>query len=106
MWSVIVLLCFYGLVSLGWAGPASPDPVMIKQPDGTAFIAYIKGDEISNWVETDTGYTVIENKSTRYWEYATKGADGTLIPSGLVVKPCGPLPNVEKHLTPAPAKRL
>ncbi|MDD2900384.1 MAG: hypothetical protein PHI31_16940, partial [Desulfuromonadaceae bacterium] len=70
--------------------PASPDPVDIRQPDGTTVRARIKGDEFQNWTESeDTGHTIIKNPSSSYWEYAEQLPDGTLRPNGQKVRPKG-----------------
>lgn len=69
------------------AGPASPDPFVITQPDGTAFQAYKRGDEFQNWIETADGYTVVPRASSGFYEYATQTDSGALQPSGVAVLP-------------------
>ncbi|MCE5197373.1 MAG: M6 family metalloprotease domain-containing protein [Armatimonadota bacterium] len=84
------------------ANPASPDPIWVQQPGGQAFIAHIRGDEHQGWVETQDGYTIVRKESTGSWEYAERKANGTLTPSGVVVKPgIAPPKSIPAHLTPA-----
>jgi len=67
------------------AGPGSGELISFTQPDGRVFQARILGDEFSNWVETAEGYTIIQNGSTQFWEYAVKESNGRLIGSGIIV---------------------
>lgn len=85
--SIVVLLAVTAPL---YAGPASPDPIDIQQPDGISFKARIMGDEFQGWTESEeTGHTIIHNKSSGYWEYAEQAADGSLRPSGVRVAPKG-----------------
>lgn len=70
------------------AGPASPDPIAIQQPDGSSIRARILGDELQGWTESEeTGHTILQNKASGYWEYAEQSEDGKLRPSGIRVLP-------------------
>jgi hypothetical protein len=65
--------------SLSSASSASPEQIIITQPDGTNFKAKIHGDELKakihgdefhNWVEAEgSGHTVIRNHKNDNWEY-------------------------------------
>ena len=68
--------------ALALAAPALEDYLTFHQPDGTTFIARKRGDEYQNWVETESGHTVVRNRATGDWEYATQSAGGYLQPSG------------------------
>lgn len=73
-----------------YAGPASPDTIDIRQPDGTSFKARIHGDEFQAWTISETsGHTILPEKISGYWEYAERAQDGSLRPSGQRVKPGG-----------------
>lgn len=73
-----------------YAGPASPDPVDVQQPDGSTIGARIHGDEFQGWTESeDTGHTILRNKTSGYWEYAEQAKDGTLRSNGIRVLPKG-----------------
>ncbi|GAB2529358.1 M6 family metalloprotease domain-containing protein [Simplicispira piscis] len=74
-----------------WAGPASPDILTIEQPDG-AIKLINKGDEYQGWTETINGYTVIQNASGNF-EYAERAANGSLVPSGILIAPARELLN-------------
>lgn len=69
----------------GHTAPANPFPIAIEQPDGTMFYGYNKGDEVQGWVETLHGYTVVQNPTTQFFEYAVTNPDGQLQPSGIAV---------------------
>lgn len=73
-----------------FAGPANPDPFDIVQPDGTKFKAQTKGDEWYNWIETEEGYTVIQDKDTGRWYYA--------IPDEIEGIKMGPFPVGKEYL--------
>lgn len=62
--------------------PASPEPFIYMQPDGTQLTLYTAGDEYYNWVETEEKEIVIENNG-RY-EYATI-MNGEIVASGIYV---------------------
>jgi M6 family metalloprotease-like protein len=82
---VIAVFIFPGPQAM--AGPASPDPVTLTNPDGTRFKAKIRGDEFQNWIETEEGYSIVRNPSNNTWEYAEKAPDGSLRNSGMKFKP-------------------
>lgn len=67
------------------AGPANPEPFQIAQPDGTMLQVIMRGDEFQGWMETSDGYTIVRNPATEFYEYATHGAGGELIPSGIQI---------------------
>jgi M6 family metalloprotease-like protein len=101
----IGLVCFL-VTSIAQAGPASPFPVRIQQPNGNTFQAFARGDEFQNWMETAEGYTVVKNPATGAYEYAIGDALGYPVPSGVQVVPDGATVNVPpsqwppKHLRP------
>ena len=77
----LFLLCSY---TTALAVSADPEPKISVQPDGTQIKIQIRGDEFQNWHElAGTGYTVLPNQKTGYWEYADQNPDGTLIQSGI-----------------------
>lgn len=61
--------------------PASPEPLTVKQPDGSSITIVAKGNHIVNYSETLDGYTVVKNKKGVF-EYA-KSLNGDLVPSGV-----------------------
>lgn len=72
--------------SEGEAAPANPYPMEIIQPDGTKLVILKRGDEFQNWTETKDGYTITQNRKTRFWEYARENKTGSLEPSGVKVE--------------------
>jgi len=78
---LIEILLFVGSVLL--AVPARPGFRVFDQPDGTKFIAQLKGDEHFHFAETEDRYAIIRN-SDGWWTYANK-VDGLLVPSLFIV---------------------
>jgi M6 family metalloprotease-like protein/uncharacterized repeat protein (TIGR02543 family) len=80
----LVCLMLFCWCSTVWAVPADPEAKIVTQPDGTQVKIQIKGDEFQGWHElAGTGYTVLPNQKTGYWEYADQNPDGTLTKSGI-----------------------
>ena len=81
---LLVSLLFCCVCSNAWAVPADPEAKLVTQPDGTQVKIQIRGDEFQGWHElAGTGYTVLPNHTTGYWEYADQNPDGTLTRSGI-----------------------
>lgn len=98
------------VIAAGWvtdvsAAPAAPIDLVLTQPDGTTFIGRQWGDEWQNGVETDAGYTILQDNDG-WWVYAAPAADGTLSPAlqtdaqRLVVGKDDP-DGLSQHLRPA-----
>jgi len=105
---LIIMLILVTASSL-YAGPASPDPIDIQQPDGSTIRARIQGDEFQNWTESeDSGHTIIHNRASGYWEYAEQVEEGKLRPSGIRVLPKGikAPSSIPKGLKPSRDKEL
>jgi hypothetical protein len=45
--------------------------ITFKQPDGSTFQGYLKGDEFYSWIQTKAGYTAQYNNETKQYEYLT-----------------------------------
>ena len=61
--------------------PARRTPVCLTQPDGTAFMALIKGDEFARIKTTMSGHAVIQDENG-WWCYASYGPDGKKTSTG------------------------
>ncbi|MDI6787025.1 MAG: M6 family metalloprotease domain-containing protein [Planctomycetota bacterium] len=85
---IYVYLCL-SVVANSFAAPASPYPAQVKQPDGTEFTMYKKGDERVNWSESADGYPIVRNEETGFWEYAKIDPQHGLINSGIIVDTVG-----------------
>lgn len=64
-------------------------PTEIKQPDGVTLHVLASGDEHYNWVHDQNNFTIIKNKATGYFVYATK-VNGLLEPTAHVVGKVNP----------------
>ncbi len=82
--SKIIVGAFLLLISFQLqASPASPEPVVLTQPDGKSITVYMKGNEAVKRMETLDGYTLLYN-SEGYMVYAVLDAEGNLIPSNMI----------------------
>ncbi|MGE3063945.1 MAG: hypothetical protein AB7T10_09995, partial [bacterium] len=75
---ITTLILAFAAVLL-FAVPAKPGFRVFEQPDGTKFIAQLKGDEHFHFAETEEGYAILRN-SEGWWTYANK-VDGILVPT-------------------------
>lgn len=80
---------FAGITEL-LAVQANPNPIKVKQPDGTEITIYINGDEFYSWYEDADGYTVVKNPQTKYFSYAKQDSFGDLKPTEHIVGKVSP----------------
>src|SRR5512143_1968720 len=98
---LFVLLACLLFAGRAYAVPACPAPIVIDQPDGSKFTAFVRGDEFQGWIEAASGYSVVQNDRTRYWEYAVRDKSGRLRPSGRVFNPLIKPPSwITEHIRP------
>ena len=57
-------------VQLAWAGPATPSPVRMRQPDGSYITLRIHGDEFYNWYSSEDGKTLYTRDADLWWRPA------------------------------------
>ncbi|NIM96324.1 MAG: M6 family metalloprotease domain-containing protein [Anaerolineales bacterium] len=88
-------------VPIAEANPASPIVTMVEQPDGTMLRLRLWGDEFVNGWETLPGFTVLQNPTTGYWEYAIRNEAGELTLSGNIAG--YDFPPAPPHLRPSAA---
>lgn len=81
--AAVSLLLAHAAVSL--AAPAHDAPFVLRQPDGTPFVARQFGDEWMNGTETGDGYTIIKDARSGVWSYADVTQAGKLVASPYVV---------------------
>ncbi len=75
--SILVLFISFSAHS----GPARKGPIYLVQPDGTTFIARIRGDEFKKTVTTENGNSVIQ-EAEGWWCYAYYDESGRKTSSG------------------------
>jgi M6 family metalloprotease-like protein len=102
---VAAFLLLFALPSLTvYASPASPDPFIVTQPDGTTFSAIQWGDENQNGLETEDGYSITQDSDSGYWVYLVAAPDGSLSPAmldtGLMIVGRDSPDGLKKHLRP------
>jgi len=64
----IVLLTGFALNLM--AVPAAPYLITFAQPDGSTFLAHLKGDENFSWIETQNKQVLVKSKSSGFFEFA------------------------------------
>ncbi|MCL2039159.1 MAG: M6 family metalloprotease domain-containing protein [Bacteroidetes bacterium] len=100
----VIKKLFYGavfstmLICKTLAVPATPELVTITQPDGSKIEVYIRGDENINWFESTDQFTLLRNEAG-FIVYATKNANGDLIPSQHIFTNDGSNDNATKERT-------
>ena len=77
-WLAFLFLC----APRAWTAPAFSGYHIISQPDGTTVTVSAAGDEWANMTRTAAGLPVVQNPSTKYWEYAQIDNATQLRPSG------------------------
>lgn len=66
-----------------WAVPATPNPIIVTQPDGRTLTIRLHGDEFFHYATTEDGYLLLQNASGAY-EYAVLDAAGQPTTTGIV----------------------
>lgn len=77
--SVMMALCW---ALSGYAVIANPEPVTVRQPDGSEVTIQLQGDEYFNYTTTLQGLTVVRNEANGAWEYAKLNDAGELVSTG------------------------
>lgn len=65
----------------GGMPPPNPDPIQVESADGKTVRLKMKGSGAYYWYEDEYGYAVTERPER--FDYALRGPDGSLIPSGI-----------------------
>ena len=72
-----------------FAVPAAPFLITFAQPDGSTFLAHLKGDEYFSWIETENKMILVKSKTSGFFEFAVIKRDEKnrliLFPSGVPV---------------------
>lgn len=79
----IIAICvlLYALCTASYAIPASGRKAVLKQPDGTAFTAMLRGDEFFRLLTTADGNAIIKEQDGYYY-YAVYAPDGKKTSTG------------------------
>ena len=85
----LIISMLTGFSTLLIAVPATPFLITFKQPDGSIFQAYLRGDEYFSWIETENKLIIVKNEASRFFEFAVVKRDEEnrlkLVPSGVSV---------------------
>lgn len=101
--TVLSFLFLFLVVQLAYGAPASKKIHVLKQADGSFFLAQQWGDESSNGWQTIFGYTILHDKDTGNWLYADKNTEGKLIKTTYVVVKDLPPSSIKERLRPTPS---
>lgn len=82
-----------------WAVPTSSTHPTVTQPDGTAIEVSVKGDDWLSWIETEEGYTIVQDTETNQWLYVER-YEGILPVLSSTPADQPPPPDLERHLRP------
>ena len=80
---ILILLCLAG--NKLFAAPAYPNPVEVRQPDGTTLIIRVHGDEWFNYTTTEDGYMIVQNQQG-FYVYATVSPLGVTQPTDIIAR--------------------
>jgi len=86
--------------SAALAVPAAPVEHQLSQPDGQSFLARQWGDEWNRGWETQEGFAILRDDTTREWVYARRGPSGDLMASWEAVGRQAPAKGIQRHLRP------
>ena len=110
---ILLLAIAMLMVSMAMAVPAHPGSAIVIQPDGTTLTIRLHGDEYLHFNTTDDGYSIVM-RADGYYVYASKNADGELVPTEHVAHDIGSrsaseqawLLGIKKYLTPEINERI
>ena len=81
--TVAIFIVTKGLLAV----PAAPHLMIFKQPDGSKFQGFLKGDEYFSWIQTGDKEVVIKNQTNGFYEFGMLAQDSEgrtqLQPSGV-----------------------
>ena len=85
----LTALILVGFAVKLFAVPAAPFLITFAQPDGSTFLAHLKGDEYFSWIETENKMILVKSKTSVFFEFAVIKRDEKnrliLFPSGVPV---------------------
>ena len=85
----LTALILVGFAVKLFAVPAAPFLITFAQPDGSTFLAHLKGDEYFSWIETENKMILVKSKTSGFFEFAVIKRDEKnrliLFPSGVPV---------------------
>ena len=78
---IITYICIIITALSSLASPARRGALVLTQPDGTTFRAFLQGDEFANIKTTSDGHAIIQDEDG-WWCYAVYEDDGSRCSSG------------------------
>ncbi len=84
---------------------ASPYPTTKTQPDGSTLTVYVKGNQLTNYLETTDGYTIMKD-TDGYYKYAIQNNKGNLLPTSVISREVGTRTTAEVSHLNKTAKHL
>ena len=96
------------------ANTANPNPIIEEQSDGTLIEVKLHGDENSQYVTDDAGYTISKNEANGIYYYDVMSDNGGLVQTSIradlgnppeVTKPGGSSKSSKKGIKPTKVRR-
>nr|MBN2069913.1 M6 family metalloprotease domain-containing protein [Candidatus Krumholzibacteriota bacterium] len=92
--ALLIVVLSFAVMQVLFAGrviavTANPEPVTLKQPDGTVITVVLKGDEYLHWNEDEAGYLITRSADRLWWVYAREEL-GKIVPTEHVVGTADP----------------
>ena len=99
---LVIIIWVLALVSGGFCVTAPPGHLIeLSQPDGTQFVAQVRGDEFCHWLEDPQGYPIVRVMPAKEYRYAIIDSTGTLQPSEFPVGKVDPrLQSLRPYIIP------
>jgi immune inhibitor A len=99
----IIVIWSLLLVSAGFCVPAPPGHwIELSQPDGTRFVAQVRGDEFCSWLEDQLGYPIVRVMPLEEYRYALIDSTGAFKASQFLAGEVDPrLTPLEPHVVAA-----
>ncbi len=86
----LFVLCLVAFAVSVFAAQLFNQPVTINQPDGSEINVLASGDEFHNWLHDNRNYTIIQDKQTGWYTWATN-INGNVASSQYIVGQSDPL---------------
>ena len=90
----VLLIMLMAISCFALAAPLKNIEVRLTQPDGQVINCFASGDEFYNYLHDANGFTIVLDDKG-YYVYATKDAEGKVIPTSYIVNSVDPAVSVD-----------
>lgn len=103
--SFLLILFLVSLTNRIYAIKATPDPVIVTQPDGSQLSIYVRGDEYFKYKTTLDGY-IISTGTDGFYQYGTIDGQGHFVPSQVRVNNISQRTSTERSFIKTLSKKI